>query len=203
VTAASLLAFAGLCVILAVAPGPDAFIVLRLSIGSGAAAGLAAASGAAAGSIAWAAATGVGLSALLANWATGYTVLRVLGALYLVYLGIQALLARPSDYRAATAKSTWQRAAGTGLLSALLNPKIGLFFLAVAPQFVPDTGALLPWTLLLGTIDAAVAITWLAVLAFGASRLVGWLSKPSVNRHLERTTGVALTGLGIVTVVNG
>jgi threonine/homoserine/homoserine lactone efflux protein len=200
---AQLLAFAGLCVILAVTPGPDAFIVLRLSIGSGAAAGLAAAGGAATGSIVWAAATGVGLSALLATWAAGYTALHVLGAVYLLYLGVQVFRAGPAEHDPVATTSTWQRAAGTGLLSALLNPKIGLFFLAVAPQFVSAATTPLLGTLLLGAIDAVVAMTWLAVVAFCAARLVGWLSKPAVNRGLERVTGVVLTGLGVLTLVSG
>ncbi|WP_282770555.1 LysE family translocator [Saccharomonospora viridis] len=202
----SVLAFAGLCVVLAVTPGPDTFIVLRLAVRSGSGAGIAAAGGAAAGSLLWAVAAGVGLAALLANWGLGYTVVRALGALYLVYLGVQALRAQETT-EASTAgvseRVRWWRAGGMGLLSAVLNPKIGLFFLAVVPQFVPCEANVVEMTFLLGCVDAGVAFAWLTLVSLGAARMMRWLNRPKVGATLERTTGVVLIGLGVVTLTTG
>ncbi|WP_298181027.1 LysE family translocator [Saccharomonospora sp.] len=202
----SLLAFAGLCVVLAVTPGPDTFIALRLAVRSGAGAGLCAAGGAAVGSLFWAVAAGVGLAALLANWSVGYTVVRVLGALYLIYLGVQALHARDATEASTTGapeRVRWWRAGGIGLLSAVLNPKIGLFFLAVVPQFVPRDANVVEMTFLLGCVDAVVAFTWLALVSFGASRMMRWLRGPKVGTTLERASGVVLISLGVVTLATG
>lgn len=199
----SLLAFAGLCVVLAVTPGPDSFIVLRFAVRSGVAASLSAAAGAAIGSLFWAGAAGLGLAALLAGWSVGYTIVRVLGALYLIYLGVRALCARhplKADTTGAAEHTSSWRAGRTGLLSAMLNPKIGLFFLAVAPQFVQSHADVVATTLLLGCIDAAVAFGWLALVSIGASRMMRWLRRPKVGTHLERASGVALTGLGVATL---
>lgn len=199
-----LLAFAGLCVVLAVTPGPDLFLVLRTAIRSGTRPGLTAGAGAAFGSVVWAGAAGVGLAAVLTQFGAAYTVLRVLGALYLLYLGITALWQswRRSDTPGNTPAghvTPWQ-AGRAGFTSAVLNPKIGLFFLAVAPQFVPPDAPVAAMTLLLGGIDAVVAMAWLGIVAVAASRVMRWLARPRVAVWLERVTGLTLTGLGAVTL---
>lgn len=89
------------------------------------------------------------------------------------------------------------------MLSAVLNPKIGLFFLAVVPQFVPREANVVEMTFLLGCVDAGVAFAWLTLVSLGAARMMRWLNRPKVGATLERTTGVVLIGLGVVTLTTG
>ncbi|GAA4156339.1 LysE family translocator [Leifsonia shinshuensis] len=202
-TAPALLAFAGLCAILAVTPGPDTFLVLRYSLARPGA-GLSASAGSAVGSMLWALAVALGLAALLEQSAEIYRVVKIAGGLYLLYLGVAALIASrrkaahgpEGQVRTTTLRSGFL----AGMLSTLMNPKVGLFFVAIAPQFVPRDGHAIGNTLLLGGIDAAVGSAYLCVVALLASRAVAWLKKPSVTRALERISAAILAALGIGTI---
>lgn len=202
-TAPALLAFAGLCVLLAVTPGPDTFLVLRYSLARPGA-GLAASVGSAVGSMLWALAVAFGLAALLEQSAEIYRVVKIAGGLYLIYLGVAALIA--SRRKAAEGPDVQVRRTSlrsgfvAGTLSTVMNPKVGLFFLAIAPQFVPRDGHAIGDTLILGAIDAVVAVCYLAVVALLASRAMAWLKRPSVTKVLERVSAAILTALGIGTI---
>lgn len=220
-TALSILAFAGLCLVLALTPGPDTFLVLRYSMGR-ARDGFAAAAGCAVGSLVWAALVAVGLATLLEQSAELFRVVKIVGGLYLIYLGVSAFLATRRSARAATTEpgvdATAESAAGegtpavrrrgsapsllAGLLSTLLNPKVGLFFLAVVPQFV-SAHAGFGETMLLGAVDAVIGGLYLVVITLLASRMVAWLKRPRVTRVLERVSAGILAALGIGTVVAG
>ncbi|WP_158861856.1 LysE family translocator [Leifsonia sp. AG29] len=202
-TPASLLAFAGLCVVLAVTPGPDTFLVLRFSL-SRPAAGLAASAGSAIGSVAWAAAVALGLAALLEQSAEIYRIVKIVGGLYLIYLGIAAFVA---SRRRATAgiEPTTRRTSlwsgfSAGAVSTMLNPKVGLFFLAVAPQFIPHDGSAIGSTLILGATYACIGSLYLAGVALLASRAVAWLRRPAVTTWLERVSAGILAALGLGTI---
>ncbi|MEY9852955.1 threonine/homoserine/homoserine lactone efflux protein [Leifsonia sp. EB41] len=202
-TAPALLAFAGLCVILAVTPGPDTFLVLRYSLARPGA-GLAASAGSAVGSMLWALAVALGLAALLEQSAEVYRVVKIAGGLYLIYLGVSALIA--SRRHAAQGPEARVRTTSlhsgflAGVLSTVMNPKVGLFFLAIAPQFVPHDGATIGNTLLLGAIDAVVAAAYLTVVALLASRAILWLKRPAVAKTLERISAAILAALGVGTI---
>lgn len=201
-TAPALLAFAGLCVILAVTPGPDTFLVLRYSLARPGA-GLAASAGSALGSLLWALAVAFGLAALLEQSAEVYRVVKIAGGLYLIYLGVAALIAsRRKAHSVETEVRTTSLRSGfvAGTLSTVMNPKVGLFFLAIAPQFVPRDGYAIGNTLLLGAIDAAVAAGYLVVVSLLAARAVAWLKKPTVTKTLERVSAAILAALGIGTL---
>ncbi|WP_349865405.1 LysE family translocator [Leifsonia sp. WHRI 6310E] len=213
-TALSLLAFAGLCVVLALTPGPDTFLVLRYSMGR-ARDGFAAAAGCAVGSLAWAALVAVGLATLLEQSAELFRVVKIVGGLYLIYLGIAAFLSTRRSARAAATDAGDEDAPAVpaarrrstssllaGLLSTLLNPKVGLFFLAVVPQFV-SAHAGFGETMLLGVVDAVVGGLYLVGITLLASRMVAWLKRPRVTRVLERVSAGILAALGIGTVVAG
>lgn len=200
-----LLGFAALSLVLAVTPGPDVFLVLSSAARAGASAGLLTAFGAALGSLLWAAAVGMGIAEVLAHSSAAYHVIRVLGALYLILLGARAVLSRPR--RALFAQPTPQQTTlrtrhtlGAGLVSALFNPKIGLFFLAVVPQFLPANVDAVLMTVVFGLIDAVVALTWLGLVAYGAARLMRVLARPRVNGVLERVSGFVLIALGVTTL---
>jgi len=157
-------------------------------------AGWVTASGTLSGLLAWAVTAAFGLSALLRASHLGYDALRLAGAVYLIWLGVSSLgPARRTHVRPGTPACPYLN----GLLSNLFNPKIGVFFIAFLPGFIP-AGApapLLP--LVLGRWFIAETGAWLTALAWLAARGAGWLRRPAVQRWLERVTGVALIGFGL------
>jgi threonine/homoserine/homoserine lactone efflux protein len=140
-----------------------------------------------------------GLSALLVASATAYTAVKLAGAAYLVYLGVQALLAsrRPPAEAPPAAIAAPRRAYMQGLISTVLNPKPALFFLTFVPQFVDRDGAVLPQTLTLAAIHVVVGLIWLSIYARLVDRARGVLAAPRTKAWLERTTGAVLIALGL------
>ena len=197
-----LLSFAGLCLLLAITPGPDAFLVLRYSLG-GVRPGVAAALGSAVGGLVWAAVVAAGLAALLEESASAYRVLKIIGGLYLLYLGVRALLAnRKKDAEpVAPVAASIRSAAVAGLLSTVFNPKVGLFYLAVVPQFL--TEVTFGSTMTLGAVECVVAGVVLVTLALAAARAVELLRRPKVTQWLDRISSGILAALGIGTVASG
>ena len=219
-SAAAYLAFCGLCVLLAITPGPDTFLTLRYSL-LRVRTGLASAAGSSLGSLIWAALVGVGLAALLEQSADAYRIVKLLGGAYLVYLGIRAFWRsrRARSARAAAAETIAEPDAaveqarenerprrsvlgafGAGLASCCLNPKVGLFFLAVVPQFLPAHGDRFAFTMVLGATDAVISMIYLATVSIVAARANAWLKRPRVTRMLERISGGILAALGIGTI---
>jgi threonine/homoserine/homoserine lactone efflux protein len=204
-TAVSLLAFAGLCLLLSVTPGPDTFLVLRISLQS-AGAGIAAAVGSALAALVWAALVGVGLAAVLEDSAEVFRWLKIAGGLYLLYLGISSLIrarraATPSAAGLPPRRSYSRRSGfGAGTLSTLLNPKVGLFYLAVVPQFIPHGGNTLETAMVLGVIESLIGFLYLAVVAIAAAKAMAWLQRPKVSSWLERGSSgiIAALGLGVL-----
>jgi threonine/homoserine/homoserine lactone efflux protein len=204
-TAVTLFAFAGLCLLLSVTPGPDTFLVLRISLQS-AAAGIAAAFGSAVASLVWAALVGVGLAAVLEESAEVFRWLKIAGGLYLLYLGISSLIrARRTTTSAAAGHSprrSYSRKAGfgAGALSTLLNPKVGLFYLAVVPQFIPHGGNTLDTAMVLGAIESVIGFLYLGAVAVAAAKAMAWLQRPRVSSVLERGSSgiIAALGLGVL-----
>lgn len=203
----SYLAFCGLCVLLAVTPGPDSFLILRFSLRR-LSAGIAASVGSAVGYLVWAVLVAVGLAALIEQSAVAYRGLKVLGGIYLVYLGIRAI--RGDRRKSAPAvpgplpelrARTWNSGVA-GLASTMLNPKVGLFFLAVVPQFLPRDGSVFAVTMLLGATLGAIVFIYLAGLCLVAARANAWLNRPRVTRNLEISSGGVLGALGIATAAS-
>ena len=201
-----IIAFVGLSLLLAMTPGPDTFLVLRFSLRD-TRSGLVAAAGSALGSLLWAFAVAVGLASLLEQSATAYRIVKIAGGLYLIYLGLRVLLRRQQQVASTSSEHQTPRqsaaaAFGSGLLSCALNPKVGLFFLAIVPQFVPPDGPLFATVLTLGVIDTAVAFGWLVVITFLAARAVIWLRHPRVTTLLNRLSAAILTTFGVVTIAS-
>jgi threonine/homoserine/homoserine lactone efflux protein len=201
-----IMAFVGLSLLLARTPGPDTFLVLRFSLRD-AKSGIAAAAGSALGSLLWAFAVAVGLASLLEQSATAYRIVKIAGGLYLIYLGLRVLLRRRQEATSNFTQSTIGKQApaaafGSGLMSCALNPKVGLFFLAIVPQFVPPHASLFATVLTLGVIDTAVAFAWLLVVASLAARAVTWLRRPRVTTLLNRISAAILTTFGVATVAS-
>lgn len=210
-TLASLAAFAGLCVVLALTPGPDTFLVLRIALNRPSA-GVAAAAGSAGAAIVWAALVGVGLAALLEQSAELFRWLKIAGGLYLVYLGISSFLrsrkaakeltATVAGAEAGSTALLYSRLAGfgAGALSTLLNPKVGLFYLAVVPQFLPRGGETMGTALVLGTVMALVAFLYLSMISAVAFKAMKWLRRPKVSAAVENSSSgiIAALGVGVV-----
>lgn len=205
-TPSLLLSFVGLCVLLSLTPGPDSFLVLRFSIVD-ARPGIAAAIGSALGGIAWAVVVAAGVATLLEQSATAYRALKVIGGIYLVYLGIRTLLDHRKQ-RGATAEPpapdrqapSVRSAFTAGVVSCLFNPKVGLFYLAVLPQFL--TEVTFANTLALGAIECLVAAVEMVLLALLAARAVALLRTPRVRDRLEQASAAILTALGLGTVAS-
>jgi threonine/homoserine/homoserine lactone efflux protein len=207
---AALPTFALASTLLILAPGPDSLLVLRNTLRHGRRAGWITASGTISGLLAWAVAAAFGLSALLRVSDLGYNAVRLAGACYLLWLGVSSLWpfrGRPAARTTAAepagpagpapVRAGWPRPYLNGLLSNLLNPKIGVFFIAFLPGFIP-AGAPAPlFPLALGLWFIAETGAWLATLAWMTARGAGWLRRSTVQRWLGRITGVALIGFGL------
>lgn len=210
VTFASLAAFAGLCLVLSVTPGPDTFLVLRIALNKPSA-GIAAAAGSAMGAIAWAALVGVGLAAILEQSAELFRWVKIAGGLYLLYLGVSSFIKSRKAAKSAAAGEganeplPYSRlsALGAGALSTLLNPKVGLFYLAVVPQFIPHGGDTMGTSLILGVVVAVIAFAYLSMIAVVAFKAMRWLKRPKVSTVVERVSSGVIAGLGVGVVASG
>lgn len=201
----SYITFCGLCAALAVTPGPDSLLILRFSLQQ-VSSGIAAALGSALGNVVWALLVAIGLAALIEQSAEAYRALKLIGGLYLFYLGAQAVRGRKGGMHdpAATGPGATgvMSSAGAGLLSCMLNPKVGLFFLAVVPLFVPDGGPVFALTMVLGGTLAVIVLIYLAGLCLFAAKASALLKQPNVSRAVEKTSGLILCALGIGTAVS-
>lgn len=206
-TTQALLSFSLVALLLTIMPGLDTALVLRTSIVRGRRHAWAAAFGIGAGCLVWGIAAAVGASALLAASHTAYRALTLAGALYLVTFGARLLwtslrgapTAPPQvdDRRADSSPRSLMAtfAAGTG--TNLLNPKIGVFYVATIPQFIPDGSPHLLMGVLLAVVHNVIGLLWFAAVIGGTRRATRWLGGPSVARVTDRVTGVALVGFGI------
>jgi threonine/homoserine/homoserine lactone efflux protein len=144
----------------------------------------------------------LGLSALLKASHVGYDVLRIAGAVYLVWLGISSILLRrtkPDSERPERPARRGLLGHGffAGLMTDLLNPKVGVFFVSFLPGFVPH-GASVGWTtLLLGAIFIAETALYCALLITLAGRVTSWMNTPRTRRRLDMATGTVLIGFGV------
>jgi len=210
---ASLLAFAAFAAVLTITPGLDTVLVLRTTVARGRLAGFAAAVGIALGCVCWAVASALGITALLAASRLAYEVLRWAGVAYLCWLGARTLWqARrgPADQPAETGDTPAAREAPrrwgalrTGLVTNLLNPKVGAFYLSVLPQFLPHGVPPLMGSVALAGVHVAEGLLWLGVVILAVGRAGRWLSRPVVRRRLDQMTGVVLVGFGVRLAAEG
>lgn len=154
-------AFAGVALLVTLTPGPDTLLVLRAALAGGRRAAWATACGIALGCLCWGAASALGLTVLLRGQPLLYDAVRLLGLAYLLWLGLTLLLRRPQP-----ADGTALGAGGfvQGLVTNLLNSKVGLFYLALTSQFLPAGVSPFAWLLLLAAVHAAMGLAWFAVL---------------------------------------
>jgi threonine/homoserine/homoserine lactone efflux protein len=153
------------------------------------------------GLLVWAAVAAAGLAAVLRASEVAYNVLRIAGACYLVLLGVQSLrsLRRPATAEE-SAPDAHRGVLGTGYLAGvitnLLNPKVGVFFVTFLPGFVPAGYPVGLTSLLFGAIFTAMGLAYFAVLITSATRLTRWMRTPRVRRRLDAATGAILIAFG-------
>jgi threonine/homoserine/homoserine lactone efflux protein len=197
-------AFFGLSVLLIVTPGPDTALVLRNSLWGGRKAGVATAGGVGVGLATWTVAASLGIAALIQASEPAFLALKLVGAAYLGYLGIQALLAAVRRDDAAVPRELVSRvrvrpvkALRQGVLSNLANPKIAIFFTTFLPQFVPVRAPSFQALLELGFIFCGITTAWLVAYAAAAAGVGAVLRRPRVQRAIDGLTGIVLIGFGL------
>src|ERR1035441_5805353 len=193
----ALAGFAAAATVVILAPGPDSMLVMRNSLRGGRRAGMCTAAGTLTGLFSWAVAAALGLSSLLAASRTGYDILRLAGASYLIWLGVSSLWPRRRRGASSLLEVGLGRAYLNGVISNLCNPKIGVFFVAFLPGFIPAGVSVREFSLLLGIWFVLETALWLTALVSMAVRGMSWLRRPRVERRLERLTGLVLIGFGI------
>jgi RhtB (resistance to homoserine/threonine) family protein len=201
---AHLLVFIGVAAIVIVVPGPDTAVVTKNVLVHGRRTALGTSLGVSAGLAVWTLAAALGVSSVLRTSEVAFTTLKLIGAVYLIWLGIQALRAAGrSAAGSADANPAASQPMGAlagfrqGLFSDLANPKIGVFFTSLLPQFVdPRHAVLLPF-LALGAVFVLMTVVWLGAYCLVAARAAQTLQRPRVKAALDRITGVVLIAIGL------
>jgi threonine/homoserine/homoserine lactone efflux protein len=195
-----LLAFAVVATLLTVTPGPDMALITRNTLASGTRAGLSTSAGVLLGLVVWAALSAGGIAAVLATSAVAFTVLKLAGAAYLIVLGAATLWGTRRSLGGAASEGRLPKLATRhfrqGLLSNLLNPKVGVFYTTLLPQFISRGDSVIWATAALTGLHLAISVGWLCLFTVIIARLKAVLSREAVKRAFEAATGVALVGLG-------
>ena len=188
-------------ILLNLTPGPDTVYILGRSVVQGRQAGIASALGICVGSILHTCAAALGLSAILATSAFAFGAIKLLGGLYLIFLGIKMLLESgkhlnlPLSFRRRSTVAAFRQ----GILTNVLNPKVALFFLAFLPQFIdPASNTKVIAFLLLGLTFVTTGTIWCLILAYFAATLSERFSRnEAIGQWLNRTVGALFVFLGV------
>jgi threonine/homoserine/homoserine lactone efflux protein len=202
--------FALVAGLLTIVPGLDTAIVLRSAVSLGRSHGFATALGVSTGALVWGAAAAVGVSALLDASTAAYTAVRIVGAAYMLWLGSKLLLRalrgssdefllRPGSVPSRALGRSWVR----GLLTNLLNPKIGAFYVAVLPQFIPAHDSHLAVGLLLALVHDFEGLVWFTAIILGTHSVRRILARRSARRVVDGATGATLIGFGLKLGLSG
>ena len=198
------LSFAAVAGLLTIVPGLDTAMVVRWTATHGRKHGFATALGVNTGVLVWGLTAAVGISALLTASTVAYDLVRIAGALYMVGLGARLLVralrptgvtapAESQPSRAPSLLRSWSR----GLTTNLLNPKIGAFYVAVLPQFIPAHASHLAVGLLLAFVHNLEGLAWFATIIFGIHAVRDLLSRRRVRQTIDGVTGATLIGFGV------
>jgi threonine/homoserine/homoserine lactone efflux protein len=191
-TDASLIAFVVTAALLTVTPGLDTALVLRTAGVEGARKAALAAIGICLGCLAWGVVVALGLGVLLQASELAYKILRWAGAAYLLYLGIKLIRSKREGLVEGDAEATAASGGAwfwRGLLTNLLNPKVGIFYVSFLPQFIPAGVNVPGTTILLAGVHAVLGLAWFAALILATQPIAAALRKPRTVRLLDRLTG--------------
>ena len=197
----SLLAFVVAAGVLTITPGVDTAMVLRSAASGGTKSGSAAALGICSGLFVWGIGAAFGLTALLAASDLAFTVVKWLGAAYLVCLGVKLLVRPRTVFTHALADAGPRQGDVTnalqrGFLTNILNPKVGVFYVTFLPQFMPPGVSVAAFSLVLASIHVLLTLGWFALLIGLTVPLARWLAKPRVGKALDRLTGCVFLAFG-------
>ena len=195
---AHLAAFFGVALVVIVTPGQDTALTIRNTLAGGRRSGVATAVGVATGQCAWTLLASFGLAALLLASEPAFLALKIVGALYLVWLGIHSLVDAVRGVRQSRLPSSRlgaRTAYRRGLLSNLGNPKMALFFTSLLPQFVPHDASFVQLASL-GLLFCVMTLLWLSGYALVVARLGDILRRSRVRRALDALTGAVLVAFG-------
>jgi threonine/homoserine/homoserine lactone efflux protein len=183
------LAFMAISAVVICTPGPDTALIVRNTLFGGRANGVRTAAGIVSGISVWTLAASAGVAALVAASHPLFTAIRLAGAAYLVWLGVQSFRGHSREASVHRPGSGYRQ----GLLSNLGNPKIAIFFTSLLPQFASGFAGLAGF----GMLFCAMGAAWLTGYALVVARARGVILRPRVRRAIDRVTGVALLGFGV------
>ena len=193
------LAFVAASTALLLIPGPTVLLVLSYALTKGKSVALASAAGVALGDLVAMTASLLGLGALVLASATAFTVLKWVGAVYLIWLGLELIRTAPSEGLTPTKDVTAQGVFGHAAAVTALNPKSIAFFIAFVPQFIQADAPLIPqFAILIATFVGLAALNALAY-ALAADRLRRVIARPSVLTWITRAGGATLVAMGVLT----
>jgi threonine/homoserine/homoserine lactone efflux protein len=198
-----LLAFLGVSALVICTPGPDTALTVRNSIVGGRRAGVFTAAGIAAGQLVWTVAASLGIAGLLQASQPAFTALKIAGAAYLIFLGVQSILGAirgrhgKHERPIGLPELAPRRAMRQGFLSNLANPKMAAFFLSLLPQFVPVASGRIAALLPLGLVFCLMTFGWLSLYAAVLDKVGPFLQRSRVRRSLDAVTGTVLVALGL------
>jgi len=193
---ASLIAFFLAAGLITVTPGLDTALVLRATTSEGRRAGWRAALGVGAGCLVWGAAVALGLGAVLGASNRLFALIRFAGAAYLIGMGLRLILSRREGFTDPAAPTPRGHPFRRGLLTNLLNPKVGVFYVSFLPQFVPTGVSFGPWCFLLATIHVALGLAWFSLLIGATHGVRRLLDRPGAVRTIDRITGLVFLAFG-------
>ncbi|RUL47443.1 LysE family translocator [Lysinibacillus antri] len=193
-----MLTFILMTLFVVMSPGVDTALITKRTLANGKKDGLWMALGIATGSLGHTVAATLGLSALILQSAIAFGILKWIGAIYLIYLGVQSFLVRKEKEVISEEKGVKQGSAfKEGLLSNLLNPKVAIFFITFLPQFVTVKEYAMMQLFLMGSCYAILSILWFVCYVFCLYTIREWLLSPTVQNYMEKLTGIVLIGFGI------
>jgi threonine/homoserine/homoserine lactone efflux protein len=196
--AGTFLLFLGAALVIAATPGPGIFYVAARTLAGGRREGVASILGTAIGGMAHVAAGAAGVSALVMASAEAFTLLKLAGAFYLLWLGIAAWRSAERIEPEPVHGRSGRHALRDGILVEALNPKTAAFFLAFLPQFVDAEANVAAQFLLLGLISVSLnSLADLVVLHLAAGLRAGAAARPQLVRRMRKTSGAVLCALGL------
>lgn len=202
---AQTLTFAGVVALLTITPGADTMLVMRSVFARGRVAGLLTTLGVCSGLFVHAAFSALGLSVILMRSAAAFEAVKLVGAAYLIFLGVQSLWRVwrsrgdevGSSYENCSHERGHVKAFYEGLLTNVLNPKVAVFYLAFLPQFIQPSDPVLIKSLLLAGIHFSLGMVWLSLVTVFLGQMRAVFVGSGVQRGLEAVAGVVLVGLGV------
>jgi threonine/homoserine/homoserine lactone efflux protein len=198
----AVVSFALVAGLLTLVPGIDTSLVLRAALTRSRAYAAMTSLGIFTGALVWGVAAAIGASALLATSEIAYRILTLAGAIYMVWLGVSLIwktftrATNPGSSSASPAPSSLLSAWLLGVGTNLLNPKVGVFYIATIPQFIPTDASPVGMGLLLATVHGLLSLTWFAVIIVATGFVARWLRGPRAVKIIDRTTGAVLIGFG-------